>query len=220
MRRSVVMLIVALGACSASTKSASTIEPTMTVQTDDSNVKCPPKIAPASNCEPATQTPQSDPAKERVVIPGAPGFWCSDFRSAPDDPEYLSACYRIEDTCKNARQHANNSGAIATECEAIDKAHCFVMANTAEQAIFWRCYTTEQHCLGGHERLQVKHAKLQFSNCSLTARSHDVTKANELPQLRSSGMNTHTAKRTSAHQPDHCNKIRLLDDRAAYAVLL
>lgn len=137
---------------------------------------CPPKKCaeqPESSPEP---TPLLTEKQSDVHIPGTPGFWCSEFRTGPDEPEYLSACYRVKDTCESARNNANKKGATTAPCQSKDEAHCFIMANTAKQAIFWRCYSSEQQCMTRHERLQVKHAGLQFSDCSVIGQAPSRSK--------------------------------------------
>ena len=154
------VMVCLLGACAASTGSSETtsIPPSLTSNASCQPANCPDRVAPT----------QVITEKKGIDIPGAPGFWCSEFHS-PGDAASLRACYRVKGTCESARQNAVKKGASTLPCQAREKAHCFLMANTAEQAIFWRCYISEQQCINRHKRLQVKHAGLQFSDCTLTA---------------------------------------------------
>lgn len=146
---------------------------------DSSGRPSEPKQAVLSGDKCSSSSPESIPVapeptrcvveKKSIEIPGPPGFWCSDFRTKPDDSAYLSPCYRVRLTCESARKNADKFGASASPCQVRQNAHCFLITHAAEQAIFWRCYSSEKQCLSWHERLQEKHVGLPFSSCLLTA---------------------------------------------------
>ncbi len=163
-----VLVLCVLGGCSAPAPSVPTIASEAPEHVDRSNTACS-AIEAETVCKSA-----GPPEVKRVnadwIVPGGPGFWCADFRSARDDSAH-GVCYRIQETCETARKFAIKSGGDVTACRPRESAYCFTMANVAEQANFWRCYNAERHCARGHEILEATHTKLMFSECSLTARS-------------------------------------------------
>lgn len=155
-----VCMLCVLASCLNPTRSASTTIPAEAASHQP---------APISAFPPAALAMPEPTNDARVIIPGAPGFWCADFRRAPNEADYLNACYRVRQTCENARAHAVENGASVTPCKTLKAAYCFTMADNAKQAIFWRCYSSSQQCSSGHEDLQVKHSTLTFSECAATA---------------------------------------------------
>ena len=111
------------------------------------------------------------PLPPRTAIPGGPGFWCAEFRGASDDQEFLGACYRAEPTCKVIRQKGLDDGHSITSCEVRREAHCFTMSNNREQAMYWRCYKSTEHCRREREKYLQKQPALHFGDCDLTASS-------------------------------------------------
>lgn len=129
---------------------------------------CPPRDVPAM-CPPRVVPIPLEPSTPTISIPGEPGFWCSDLQGTNAKPKQLGVCHRVQKTCEEVRDEANQAGATATPCRQEKAAFCFTMIDTAKEAMFWRCYSSQQYCSTANEHLKVEYSKFKFSSCTSTA---------------------------------------------------